>query len=78
MKVVYTKTILEKMDDEILQSYILNKKIEKFIFSVDEWEELCTKFKHICTYPFGEGDKLGEGHKATYKGIPIYIEQEEV
>lgn len=39
MKVVYKKTILEKMDDEIHQSYILNKKIDKFILSVGEWEE---------------------------------------
>lgn len=74
MKVVYKKSILEKIEDEILRSHGLNKKIEKFIFSVDEWEELCTKFKHICTFPFGEADKLGEGHKATYKGIPIFVE----
>lgn len=74
MKVVYKKTILEKMDDEILQSYKLNKKIEKFILSVDEWEELCTKFKYICTYPISGVDRLEEGHKATYKGFPIYVE----
>lgn len=74
MKVVYKKTILEKMDDEILQSYKLNKKIEKFILSVDEWEELHTKLKHICTYPIICVDQLEEGHKATYKGIPIFVE----
>lgn len=74
MKVVYKKTILEKIEDEILRSHGLNKKIEKFILSVDEWEELCTKFKYICTYSISGVDQLEEGHKATYKGIPIYVE----
>lgn len=74
MKVVYKKTILEKIEDEILRSHGLNKKIEKFILSVDEWNELHTKLKYICTYPITCFDQLEEGHKATYKGIPIFVE----
>lgn len=77
MKVVYEKTILDKMEEEIIRSYGLNKKIEKFIFSDDEWDEICTMFRHTFTYSF-ETDQLGEGCKATYKGIPIFVEQEGV
>lgn len=74
MKVVYKKTILEKMDEEIFESLRLDKKIEKFILSTDEWEELNTKFKSICTYPINEVVQREEGRKATCKGIPIFVE----
>lgn len=74
MKVVYTKTIIEKMDDEILQSSRLDKKIEKFILSIDEWEELYNRLKHICVYLNDESSKSEEGYKTIYRGIPIYVE----
>lgn len=74
MKVVYKKTILEKIDEEIIRSCELSKKIEKFILSVDEWEEFYNKLKLICVYLNDESSKSEEGYKTIYRGIPIYVE----
>lgn len=71
MKVVYTKTILEKIDEEIFESYKLNKEIEKIILSREEWEEMYSEIKQTCIYPV---IVLELGDETKYKGIPIYIE----
>lgn len=61
MKVVYAKTILEKMDDEMRTSWKLGKTIEMFLLTRDEWFQL-TKIpydKHSVHY---------------YNGIPVTVE----
>ncbi len=41
MKVIYKKNIIEKIKDVIEKSYYKNKKIEKFIFTSDEFQTIC-------------------------------------
>lgn len=74
MKVVYKKTILEKIDEEILESYRQNKEIEKIILSREEREKMCNEVIQMCICPITD---LELGDKMKYKGIPILIELED-
>lgn len=40
MKVIYKKTILEKIDDAVVEANLMLKKIEKIQLTKDELEEL--------------------------------------
>lgn len=71
MKVVYKKTILEKIDEEIFESYKLNKEIEKIVMSQEEWEEMYNEIKQTYIYPV---IVLDFGDETKYRGIPIYVE----
>lgn len=67
MKVIYKKTIFDKINDEIVKAEKEGKKIEKIVLNLDEWKEFCNSpsFK----------DSIGNKYTPiSFKGI--YIEPE--
>ena len=39
MKVIYKKSIVEKIDDAIIEAKKNNKNIERIVLNQEEWEE---------------------------------------
>lgn len=53
MKVIYKKSIVEKMDEAILgASYGYSAKIEKFVLTEEEYNELSSYLLKYCHYVY--------------------------
>lgn len=68
MQVVYEKSILEKIDDAIIEAKKSNKKIEKFVLTRKEWREL---YEHFCDYPIKTLNHTVDGIKI--QGIKVEV-----
>lgn len=71
MKVIYKKSIVEKMDEAIhVAEYEYPKKeIEKFILTREEYNELCRNLKPFAFYTITGGVT----NTTSYRGVPIEI-----
>lgn len=74
MKTIYKKTIIEKMNDEIIQAKANNKVIEKFILTEKEFNEYKTLAEKMLK-DSGMYYELGEPNPPNmYNGVEIEIE----
>lgn len=72
MKVVYKKTILEKIDEEIDKAERGKKEIDHIQLTWEEYEELFYELrsKNICL------DPIYTGYGGMYRGVILYCKGE--
>lgn len=83
MKVVYQKTIIEKLDEAILEAEKHKKKIDHFVLDEDEAIELYDSISDMLQKPFLSLDgryflekqrqKIHQISKSKYCGIKIEV-----
>lgn len=73
MKVIYARTIIEKIDEAITEAEIINRqKIEKIVLTDEEWREFRIA---LLSRPLGPSTpmELNQG-RLRYQGIDVYRE----
>lgn len=71
MKVVYEKTIVEKIDDAIMVAKMSNKKIQHIELSQDEFREFDRMVGYFCTV---QTHPLGYAADIKYRDVSIVKE----
>lgn len=77
MKVIYKKSMVDKINEKIYEAKMLNKEIDKIILTPEEWEDLRKELQILCTYtvPYYSAEHCGLGGAvAKFEDIPIFVE----
>lgn len=71
MKIIFKKTMLEKLNDVIHQSRLDNKEIEKIVLNKKEWEDFKRDMDDILLFGMISNHPLCD---AMYDGVNIELE----
>lgn len=77
MKVVYKKSVKEKIDDEVLKATLDNKSIEKIVLTKDEWCSFIYEIRDQYLYYTTCGIWIAGINHFPYSGVLVVKEDKE-